>query len=104
MKYTTAGLMADVGEKYFATPYTQDASTYTALPLETIVKQLAGIPVGSEDFVLDQEKFDGDYVTMFYQYGAAPSAPSSINKVLADAASYEGSSGYQVIFSLNDFE
>ena len=77
MKYTTAGLMADIGEKYFATPYTQDASTY---------------------------KFDGDYVTMFYQYGAAPSAPGNINEVLADAASYEGSSGYQVIFGLNDFE
>lgn len=104
MKYTTAGLMTDVGEKYFATPYTQDASTYTALPLETIVKQLAGIEVGSEDFVLDQEKFDGDYVTMFYQYGVKPSAPGSIKEVLADAASYEGSSGYQVIFGLNDFE
>ena len=104
MKYTTAGLMADIGEKYFATPYTQDASTYTALPLATIVKQLAGIPVGNEDLVLDEEKFDGDYVTMFYEYGATPSAPGGINDVLADAASYEGSSGYQAVFGLNDYE
>ena len=41
---------------------------------------------------------------MAYDYGATPNPNINLQQVLADAMAYKGSTMFQVIFGLNDFE
>ena len=102
-KYITAGLMANNGTdgNYYVSPYTTDGTRYTAMPLQAIVNGALGVQA---DQTIDREKFAGDYVTMAYDYGATPNPNINLQQVLADAMAYKGSTMFQVIFGLNDFE